>query len=34
LSGLAAEPSEASLKGFDNECFELWRVKRAGQRPA
>jgi len=28
-SGLAAEPSEASLKGFDNECFELWRVKRS-----
>jgi class 3 adenylate cyclase len=28
-SGLAAEPSEAMLKGFDNECFELWRVKRA-----
>ncbi len=27
-SGLAAEPSEAALKGFDNECFELWRVKR------
>jgi class 3 adenylate cyclase len=27
-SGLAAEPSEAQLKGFDNECFELWRVKR------
>ncbi len=27
-SGLAAEPSEAMLKGFDNECFELWRVKR------
>jgi class 3 adenylate cyclase len=29
-SGLAAEPSEATLKGFDNECFELWRVKRSG----
>jgi class 3 adenylate cyclase len=28
-SGLAAEPSEAMLKGFDNECFELWRVKRS-----
>ena len=27
-SGLAAEPSEARLKGFDDECFELWRVKR------
>jgi len=33
LSGLAAEPSEAMLKGFDNECFELWRVKRAEARP-
>ena len=28
-SGLAAEPSEAVLKGFDNEAFELWRVKRS-----
>lgn len=28
-SGLAAEPSEAMLKGFDDECFELWRVKRS-----
>ena len=27
-SGLAAEPSEAALKGFDNESFQLWRVKR------
>jgi class 3 adenylate cyclase len=27
-SGLAAEPSEAKLKGFDDERFELWRVKR------
>lgn len=27
-SGLAAAPSEAMLKGFDNESFELWRVKR------
>jgi len=27
-SGLAAEPSEARLKGFDNESFELWRVKK------
>jgi class 3 adenylate cyclase len=26
-SGLRAEPTEAQLKGFDNECFELWRVK-------
>jgi class 3 adenylate cyclase len=32
-SGLAAEPSEAVLKGFDNECFELWRVKRTAARP-
>jgi class 3 adenylate cyclase len=32
-SGLAAEPSEAMLKGFDNECFELWRVKRSEARP-
>ena len=31
-SGLAAEPSEAMLKGFDNECFELWRVKRNRER--
>ncbi|HEX7318090.1 MAG TPA: DUF5939 domain-containing protein [Pyrinomonadaceae bacterium] len=31
-SGLAAEPSEAALKGFDNECFELWRVKRNRER--
>jgi class 3 adenylate cyclase len=30
LSGLAAEPSEATLKGFDNESFELWRVQRSG----
>jgi adenylate cyclase len=28
--GLAAEPSEANLKGFDDECFELWRVMRKG----
>jgi class 3 adenylate cyclase len=27
-AGLAAEPSEARLKGFDEECFELWRVMR------
>ena len=27
-SGLAAEPSEVSLKGFDDERFQLWRVKR------
>lgn len=27
-SGLAAEPSEARLKGFDDERFELWRVKK------
>jgi class 3 adenylate cyclase len=32
-SGLAAEPSEAALKGFDNECFELWRVKRSDGSP-
>jgi class 3 adenylate cyclase len=25
---LRAEPTEAQLKGFDRECFELWRVKR------
>ncbi|MET0624108.1 MAG: adenylate/guanylate cyclase domain-containing protein [Pyrinomonadaceae bacterium] len=25
-SGLAAEPAEARLKGFDDERFELWRV--------
>ena len=31
-SGLAAEPSEAMLKGFDNECFELWRVKQNRER--
>ncbi|MDT7690590.1 MAG: hypothetical protein QOE46_3349 [Acidobacteriota bacterium] len=29
-SGLKAEPSEAQLKGFDNECFELWRVMWKG----
>jgi class 3 adenylate cyclase len=29
-AGLTAEPSEARLKGFDDECFELWRVKRKG----
>lgn len=33
-SGLAAEPSEAALRGFDNESFELWRVKRSGGSPA
>src|SRR5947209_2208500 len=27
-AGLDAEPTEAQLKGFDNERFELWRVKR------
>jgi class 3 adenylate cyclase len=27
-AGLAAEPSEVQLKGFDDERFELWRVKR------
>ncbi|HEX8723159.1 MAG TPA: DUF5939 domain-containing protein, partial [Pyrinomonadaceae bacterium] len=27
-SGLAASRSEARLKGFDDECFELWRVRR------
>jgi class 3 adenylate cyclase len=32
LSGLAAEPSEAALKGFDNESFQLWRVKRNRER--
>ncbi|MDQ3805243.1 MAG: adenylate/guanylate cyclase domain-containing protein, partial [Acidobacteriota bacterium] len=26
--GLSAEPVEARLKGFDDECFELWRVSR------
>jgi class 3 adenylate cyclase len=30
LSGLAAEPVEVQLKGFDNECFQLWRVTRKG----
>jgi class 3 adenylate cyclase len=29
-NALSAEPSEAALKGFDNERFELWRVKRKG----
>ncbi|MDT7809174.1 MAG: hypothetical protein QOJ70_2987 [Acidobacteriota bacterium] len=29
-SELKAEPSEAQLKGFDNECFELWRVMWKG----
>jgi class 3 adenylate cyclase len=27
-SGLRAEQTEAQLKGFDQECFELWRVRR------
>ena len=27
-SGLKAERVEVKLKGFDEECFELWRVKR------
>jgi class 3 adenylate cyclase len=27
-SGLAAEPHEAQLKGFDNESFRLWRVMK------
>jgi class 3 adenylate cyclase len=27
-SGLAAVRAEAMLKGFDDECFELWRVMR------
>jgi class 3 adenylate cyclase len=29
-SGLSAEPSEAQLKGFDNESFRLWRVTKKG----
>ncbi|HEX8499464.1 MAG TPA: DUF5939 domain-containing protein [Pyrinomonadaceae bacterium] len=29
-NGLTAEPSEARLKGFDDESFELWRVRRRG----
>ena len=29
-SGLAAEPHEAQLKGFDNESFRLWRVMKKG----
>ncbi|MET0649951.1 MAG: DUF5939 domain-containing protein [Pyrinomonadaceae bacterium] len=31
LSGLTAEPSEVMLKGFDDENFELWRVKYRGR---
>jgi class 3 adenylate cyclase len=31
-SGLAAEPAEAQLKGFDEECFELWRVSQYRER--
>ncbi len=31
--GLAAEPHEAQLKGFDAENFQLWRVTRAEARP-
>ncbi len=27
-AGFTAEPSEARLKGFDDDRFELWRVKR------
>jgi class 3 adenylate cyclase len=29
-SGLAAEPHEAQLKGFDDESFQLWRVMKKG----
>jgi class 3 adenylate cyclase len=31
-SGLTAETHEAQLKGFDNESFELWRVKQKRER--
>ena len=27
LDGLSVEPLEAELKGFDDERFELWRVR-------
>jgi class 3 adenylate cyclase len=30
-SNLKAEPSEAQLKGFDNESFKLWRVMWKGE---
>jgi class 3 adenylate cyclase len=30
-SNLKAEPSEAQLKGFDNESFKLWRVTWKGE---
>jgi class 3 adenylate cyclase len=30
--GLAAEPLETELKGFDNERFKLWRVTRKGAK--
>jgi len=32
-SGLAAVRSEATLKGFDDECFELWRVMGKAAEP-
>jgi class 3 adenylate cyclase len=31
-SGLAAEPVEVQLKGFDDECFALWRVRLNRER--
>ena len=31
-SGLRAEPLETRLKGFDEECFELWRVSQYRER--
>jgi class 3 adenylate cyclase len=31
-AGLAAEPSEARLKGFDDEPFELWRVMKGSRQ--
>jgi class 3 adenylate cyclase len=31
-SGLTASPAEAQLKGFDDECFDLWRVKQSRER--
>ncbi|HEV3471485.1 MAG TPA: DUF5939 domain-containing protein [Pyrinomonadaceae bacterium] len=30
--GLAAEPVEARLKGFDDESFQLWRVSRTTEQ--
>jgi len=30
VNGLRATPDMTTLKGFDDERFEIWRVRRAG----